>query len=124
MHKLFVTGFDETIAPVHDAREALRAAGVRRARAHGLGVDGFNDRASGTLHFDINDEYALQKTRRLVGGALTRYLVQAAAPWNGRVPTRLDWFAGRGVDARPRASTVDPRPLASDHAAIVVDLRL
>ena len=91
--------------------------------AHGLGVDGFNDRASGTLHFDINDQYALQKTRRLVGGALTRYLVRRLRPWNGRVPTRLDWFAGRGVTP-VRAATVDPRPLASDHAAIVVDLRL
>ncbi|MGZ3405805.1 MAG: hypothetical protein ACXVAN_05130, partial [Polyangia bacterium] len=74
-------------------------------------------------HFDINDEYALQKTRRLVGGALTRLLVRKLAPWNGRVPARLDWFAGRGLSP-VTAATIDPRPLASDHAAIVVDVTL
>ena len=92
-------------------------------RAHGLDIDGFNDRKSGTLHFDINDPYALQKTRRLVGSPLTRFLQRKLRPWNGRVPARLDWFAGRGVEP-VAAYTVDPRPLASDHAAIVVDLRL
>ena len=91
--------------------------------AHGLAVDGFNDRQSGTLHFDINDEYALQKTRRLVGGWLTRLLERKLEPWNGRVPARLDWFAGRDVTPAA-AATIDPRPLASDHAAIVVDLQL
>jgi endonuclease/exonuclease/phosphatase (EEP) superfamily protein YafD len=39
------------------------------------------------------------------------------------VPARLDWLAGRGVTP-VAATTIDPRPLASDHAAIVVDLSL
>ena len=123
VHKLVVTGFDETVRQYMTPEQRYERAVFDVLRAHGLSVDGFNDRQSGTLHFDINDEYALQKTRRLVGGALTRLLVSKLRPWNGRVPARLDWFAGRGVTP-VAASTIDPRPLASDHAAIVVDLSL
>jgi endonuclease/exonuclease/phosphatase family metal-dependent hydrolase len=123
VHKLFVTGFDETVRQYMTPELRYESAVFDVLRAHGLAVDGFNDRHSGTLHFDINDEYALQKTRRLVGGALTRLLVRKLRPWNGRVPARLDWFAGRNVTP-VAASTIDPRPVVSDHAAIVVDLSL
>ncbi|MCU1283047.1 MAG: metal-dependent hydrolase [bacterium] len=123
LHKLLVTGFDETVRHYMTPELQYERPVFELLRAHGLFVDGFNDRAAGTLQFDINDEYALQKTRRLVGGALTRLLVRKLRPWNGRVPARLDWFAGRGVTP-VAAATIDPRPLASDHAAIVVDLRL
>jgi endonuclease/exonuclease/phosphatase family metal-dependent hydrolase len=123
LHKLVVTGFDETVRQYMTPELRYERPVFEVLRAHGLAVDGFNDRAHGTLHFDINDEYALQKTRRLVGGALTRLLVRKLRPWNGRVPARLDWFAGRGLTP-VAASTIDPRPLASDHAAIVVDVTL
>ena len=123
VHKLVVTGFDETIRQYMTPETRYERPVFEVLRAHGLGIDGFNDRQSGTLHFDINDEYALQKTRRLVGGALTKLLVRKLRPWNGRVPARLDWFAGRAVTP-VAAATIDPRRLASDHAAIVVDLSL
>ncbi|HEY2748084.1 MAG TPA: endonuclease/exonuclease/phosphatase family protein [Polyangia bacterium] len=123
LHKLVVTGFDETIRQYMTPERRYERPVFEVLAAHGLAIDGFNDRASGTLHFDINDEYALQKTRRLVGGPLTRLLVRKLQPWNGRVPARLDWLAGRGVTP-VAATTIDPRPLASDHAAIVVDLSL
>lgn len=123
VHKLLVTGFAETIADYMTPERRYERPLFEVLRAHGLAIDGFNDRQSGTLHFDVNDEYALQKTRRLVGGALTRLLVRKLRPWNGRVPARLDWFAGRGVTPLS-AATIDPRPVASDHAAIVVDLGL
>jgi endonuclease/exonuclease/phosphatase family metal-dependent hydrolase len=123
LHKLVITGFDETIRQYMTPERRYERPVFEVLTAHRLAIDGFNDRQSGTLHFDINDEYALQKTRRLVGGPLTRLLVRKLAPWNGRVPARLDWLAGRGVTP-VAAATVDPRPLASDHAAIVVDLQL
>ncbi len=122
LHKLFVTGFDETIRQYMTPELRYERPLFEVLRAGGLALEGFNDRQSGTLHFDINDPYALQKTRRLVGGALTKLLVRKLRPWNGRVPARLDWFAGRGMTP-VAASTIDPRPAASDHAAIVVDLR-
>jgi len=58
---------------------------------------------------------------------LTSWLQRRLRPWNGIVPARLDWFAGRGVtplsSAVVDARDATGRPL-SDHAAIVVDLAL
>jgi endonuclease/exonuclease/phosphatase family metal-dependent hydrolase len=121
LHKLFVTGFDETIRQYMTPERRYERALFDVLAEHGLAIDGFNDRQSGTLHFDINDEYALQKTRRLVGGALTRLLVKKLRPWNGRVPARLDWFAGRGVTP-VGAQVVHIAGHATDHDAIVADI--
>ena len=125
-HKLVVTGFRRTIEHYMTPELRYERPVFEVLRAHGLSLDGFNDRAQGTLHFDLGDPYAVQKTRELVGGALTRLLAYKLRPWNGRVPARLDWFAGRGVTP-VAAATVDPgagATAASDHAAIVVDLSL
>jgi endonuclease/exonuclease/phosphatase family metal-dependent hydrolase len=127
LHKLLVTGFVETVNQYMTPEQLYEKPVFEVLRAHGLDVDAFNDRAHGTLHFDINDEYAIAKTRRLVGGALTRLLAYKLRPWQGRVPARLDWFAARGVT--PLASAVvdlthGAEAGASDHAAVVVDLRL
>ena len=75
-----VTGFDETVRQYMTPEKRYERPVFERLRAHGLAIDGFNDRQSGTLHFDINDEYAMQKTRGLVGGALTRLLVRKLIP--------------------------------------------
>jgi endonuclease/exonuclease/phosphatase family metal-dependent hydrolase len=121
IHKLLVTGFRETVNQYMTPEKRYEKPVFEVLRAHRLAVDEFNDRAHGTLHFDINDEYAIQKTRKLVGGLLTRLLAYKLRPWNGRVPARLDWFAGRGLS--PLATfTVENQ--ASDHAAIVVDIAL
>jgi hypothetical protein len=46
-------------------------------------------------------------------------------PWNGVVPARLDWFAGRGLEPSSPA-VVEARDegggAISDHAAILVDV--
>jgi endonuclease/exonuclease/phosphatase family metal-dependent hydrolase len=130
LHKLVVTGFAETVNQYMTPELLYEKPVFEVLRAHGLAVDELNDRAHGTLHFDINDEYAHAKSKRLVGTLLTRLLAYKLKPWNGRVPARLDWFAGRGVT--PLASAVvdlthgshSPGAGASDHAAVVVDLRL
>jgi hypothetical protein len=68
----------------------------------------------------------LDRSQKLVGRLLTRLLVRLLRPWNGCVPARLDWFAGRNVTPvaatveRPRAAA-DGRPL-SDHSAVIVDV--
>ena len=95
-------------------------------RARDFVVEGFNDRGTGTYFYDLTDPYILNQSRKLVGRALTRLLVRLLRPWNGCVPARLDWFAGRNVTpvaasvARPLAAA-DGRPL-SDHSAVVVDV--
>ena len=100
---------------------ALRYAPCSCAARAQLGIDSFNDPRTGPA-LRHQRQYALQKTAPRRRRA-TRLLVRKLRPWNGRVPARLDWFAGRGVTP-VAASTIDPRPVASDHAAIVVDVTL
>jgi endonuclease/exonuclease/phosphatase family metal-dependent hydrolase len=96
-------------------------------RAHGFGLDGFNDRGRATYRYDFNDPYALEKLRRTGGPplvALVRWLVRR---WDHCLPARLDWLAARGL--RPASATVvEPRDaagrLVSDHAAVVCDAEL
>jgi endonuclease/exonuclease/phosphatase family metal-dependent hydrolase len=125
-HKLAVTGFAGAIAHYMTPELYYERPLFTVLQRHGLAVDGFNDRQSGTLHFDINDPYARQKSRRLVGRPLTALLERRLRPWQGRVPARLDWFAGRHL-VPLGAWTVEPRASdgrhASDHAAIVVDVQ-
>ena len=122
LHKLLVTGFDETVRQYMTPELQYERPVFDVLRAHRLEVDPYNDRTQGTLHFDINDEYALQKSKKLVGTLLTRLLQYKLRPWNGRVPARLDWIAAR--DVTPVAAAVVDVAGASDHAAVVVDLRV
>jgi endonuclease/exonuclease/phosphatase family metal-dependent hydrolase len=127
LHKLVVNGFAGTITHyMHPDRHYERAVFELLAR-RGYAVDGYNDRARGSMDFDLNDPYAIEKARSQVGSFLTWLLRRKLRPWNGIVPARLDWFAGRGL-VPVGAAVVHPRDAdgrpVSDHAAIVVDLAL
>ncbi|CAN5254947.1 hypothetical protein BH11MYX1_BH11MYX1_10880 [soil metagenome] len=123
LHKLFVTGFDGTVANymTPDARyerpvfEALRAAG--------FALEGFNDRARGTMNYDLADPYTFENVRKAVGGMLARWLVRRLRTFDGVVRAKLDWFAGSGVVGH------DPRVIhiaghATDHDPVVIDLEV
>jgi hypothetical protein len=125
MHKLLVTGFRATVEQYLTPETRYERPIFDLLRSRAFVVDGFNDRAAGTSFYNLADPYALDRTRKLVGRALTRLLVRLLRPWNGCVPARLDWFAGRNVTpvaasvARPHGA--DGRPL-SDHSAVIVDI--
>ena len=126
MHKLFVTGLRATIDQYLVPERRSERPVFELLQARGFVVEGFNDRATGTYFYDLTDPYILDRSQKLVGRALTRLLVRLLRPWNGCVPARLDWFAGRNVTPvgaaveRPRAAA-DGRPL-SDHSAVIVDV--
>ena len=126
LHKLLVTGFHATIDQYLTPEKGYERPVFDLLRARDFVVDGFNDRALGTYFYDLTDPYVLARSRKLVGRLLTRLLVRLLRPWNGCVPARLDWFAGRNVTPvassveHPRAAA-DGRPL-SDHAAVIVDV--
>lgn len=126
LHKLFVTGFRATVDQYLTPEKHYERPVFDLLQSRAFAVDGFNDRALGTYFYDLTDPYVLAHARRHVGRLLTRLLVRLLRPWNGCVPARLDWFAGRNL--KPVAATVqraraaaDGRPL-SDHAAIIVDV--
>jgi endonuclease/exonuclease/phosphatase family metal-dependent hydrolase len=125
LHKLLVTGFRATVEQYLTPETRYERPIFELLRSRAFVVEGFNDRAAGTSFYDLADPYALDRTQKLVGRALTRLLVRLLRPWNGCVPARLDWFAGRNVTpiaasvARPHGA--DGRPL-SDHSAVIVDI--
>jgi endonuclease/exonuclease/phosphatase family metal-dependent hydrolase len=125
LHKFFITGFRNTVDGYMTPERRYERPIFEALAAHGFTTEGWNDRARGTLHYDLNSPYAIQKTRKKVGGLLTALLRRLLRPWGGVVPARLDWFFGRGV-APLWAAVVDPREPdgspVSDHAAVVVDL--
>jgi endonuclease/exonuclease/phosphatase family metal-dependent hydrolase len=126
LHKLLVTGFRATVDQYMTPEKHYERPLFELLRARDFVVDGFNDRAQGTYFYDLTDPYVVERSQRFVGRLLTRLLIRLLRPWNGCVPARLDWFAGRNLTPvsaaveRPRAGA-DGRP-PSDHAAVIVDV--
>jgi endonuclease/exonuclease/phosphatase family metal-dependent hydrolase len=126
LHKLLITGFRATVDQYLTPEKHYERPVFELLRARDFAVEGFNDRAAGTYFYDLTDPYILNRSQKLVGRLLTRLLVRLLRPWNGCVPARLDWFAGRHLT--PVAATVErPRPAAdgrplSDHSAVIVDV--
>ena len=86
-------------------------------------IAGFNDRRSGTLFFDAHDPGTRARARRYMPAQVYDRMCRLTAPWDGRVPMRADWFAGRDLTASDAAVIALPRApslRASDHDPISV----
>jgi hypothetical protein len=126
LHKLFVTGFNATVAGYMTPELGYDRPVFEVLARHGFTVDGYNDRSHGTYNYDVMSPYAVQKLHSKVGRLATRWLQRRLRAWNGVVPARLDWFAGRGLvplgSAVVRLPEKDGRPI-SDHSPISVDVQ-
>ncbi len=125
--KVFRRGLRRTVDGYMDPRGCGEHPVFDLLAARGFSLDGFNDRSQATYHYDFTDSYALEKLRRVGGRGLVALVRRLLRPWNGRLPARLDWMAGRGVS--PLSAAVMPVPVtvaeaASDHAAIVCEVAL
>ena len=126
LHKLLVTGFRATIDQYMTPEKRYERPVFELLRARDFVVEGFNDRGTGTYFYDLTDPYVLDRLRTLSAARSRACSVRLLRPWNGCVPARLDWFAGRNVTPvaaaveRPRAAA-DGRPI-SDHSAVIVDV--
>ena len=121
VHKLFVTGFDATIANYMTPDERYELPTFAALRAAGFSIEGFNDRTLGTMNYDLADPYTFEKVRKAVGGWLARWLVRRLRSFDGIVRAKLDWFAGSELVGH------DPRVIhvagdVSDHDAVVIDI--
>jgi endonuclease/exonuclease/phosphatase family metal-dependent hydrolase len=125
LHKLFVTGFEATIDGYMVPEQGYERPLFELLARQQFVVDGFNDRAASTYVYDVMSPYGVSKLHSKVGRLLTRWLQYRLRRWNGVIPARLDWFAGRGVTPLHSAvvalDAVDGRP-ASDHLPILVDV--
>jgi len=123
-HKLFVNGFARTIDNYLTPERRYETPLFELLARRGFALDGFNERGGGTIRYDFNEPYAIQKVQKAVGGVLARWLTRRLRRWNGVVAAHLDWFAGRGVTAQASRVVRLPTPGPSDHDPIVVDLEL
>jgi len=127
LHKYVITGFNRTVEGYMVPELGYDRPVFDVLSRHGFAIEGLNDRSRGTYFYDVMSPYAVQKLHSKVGRLATRMLQRRLRPWNGVVPARLDWFAGRGVTPvgcaviSPEKS--DGQPI-SDHSPISVDLSL
>lgn len=121
LHKLLVTGFDGTVTNYMTPDRRYELPIFEALREAGFATTGLNDRALGTMTYDMADPYTFEKVRKAVGGILARWLVRRLRTFDGVVRARLDWFAGSALSGR------DPRVVhiaghATDHDAVVIDI--
>ena len=93
----------------------------------GFEYNNYNDRNKGTLYFDMNDMLTNEKTAKFIPNFLVKELDRRLKPWNGCVPLKIDWLAGKG--AKPiNAQTIEKPQInntrLSDHNPIYVDIEL
>ena len=125
LYKLGLVGFDETIRHYMTPDRKFERGVFRALRGHGYEIDAFNDRSQGTCFYDIHDAELADWTRTYVPSVVWRWLRRKLEPWQGRVPLRLDWMAGRGIGAATAGVVPAPRLVGvpvSDHNPIWVRL--
>ncbi len=123
--KMVRYGFAGTIAHYLIPERGLERRVFEALQEHGLTVEGFIEPEVGTVRYDLNDPEVLEKTQRVLPRPVFSWLQRRLEPWQGSVPMRIDWLAGRGLRPR-RAFTVD-RPRfqgshVSDHDPVGVEL--
>jgi endonuclease/exonuclease/phosphatase family metal-dependent hydrolase len=123
--KLLRWGFAGTVAHYMIPEQRLERPVFDAMAAAGLHIDGFVDRDSHTIRFDLNDPEYLDKAQRVLPRPVFQWLQRRIEPWHGAVPMRMDWLAGRGV--QPTSAWTVERPRfrgghVSDHDPIAVEL--
>lgn len=124
-YKMLRLGFDRTIEQYLTPGEIFERPVFTALAEYGYLVDAFNDLDKGTYHYDMCDPDLVRKTHDYVPRAMVRWLERRLEPWNGSVPMRLDWFAGRGLRAHAPWVLEHPRhrgARASDHHPLGVSV--
>ena len=131
LYKLTRFGFEGTVEQYMKPEEILERKVFAALRAGGLLIEGYNDFERGTIYYDVYDPEMARKALDYLPAPMCKWMMgwleRRLAPWDGRVPLRVDWFAGAGL--RPREPQVIERPMVdgkiiSDHNPILVDLEL
>jgi endonuclease/exonuclease/phosphatase family metal-dependent hydrolase len=131
LYKLTRFGFEGTIEQYMKPEEIFERKVFEALRQAGLAIEGYNDFDRGTIYYDVYDPELARKALDYLPPPICRWVLRwlerRLAPWDGRVPLRVDWFAGTGL--RPCMPQVIERPMVegriiSDHNPILVDLQL
>ena len=99
----------------------------------------FNDLSRGTMRYEVGSFDSESSVREQMPGVVVDLLRWKLRPWNGVVPMRMDWMAGRGLRAladgevtepggrSSRSPTTAERPRwngekLSDHDPVIIDV--
>lgn len=125
--KFFTVGFKGAIEHYMTPELKFDKPMFDKLIAHGFDFETFNDREKGTIYFDINDLMTNEKSKKFVPEFFLRYLNRKLKPWNGCVPIKIDWLAGKNCSSSNSQTIERPKinnTLLSDHNPIWVDLEL
>jgi len=123
--KFFTVGFKGAIEHYMTPELKFDKPIFEKLAALGFRHEGFNDREKGSIYFDINDLLSNEKAKKFVPPFLLKDLERRLRPWNGCVPLKIDWLAGKG--GKPSNAQTVERPTInnvqlSDHNPIYVDI--
>jgi endonuclease/exonuclease/phosphatase family metal-dependent hydrolase len=93
----------------------------------GFNFNSYNDRKKGTIYFDINDLLHNEKAKKFMPPIFLHYLERKLRPWNGCVPLKIDWLAGKGGLAVNSETIEKPKKegvLLSDHNPSFTDVKI
>jgi len=119
--KFFTVGFKGAIKHYMTPELKFDKLMFDRLLNYGFDFEFYNDRSKGTLYFDINNLITNEKTNKFIPAFFIRYLERKLRPWNGCVPLKIDWLAGKNY--QPSNPQTIERPainnkLLSDHNPI------
>ncbi len=125
VRKLAFLGFDGTVNAYMTPDRTFERRTFKALRKAGLQTEGYTNPDKGTIYYDLNDPELVAKSLEYLPKSVFEWLRRRLEPWNGCVPLRLDWFAGRGLS--PRNADVLERPTAggehvADHNPVWVEL--
>ena len=125
--KFFTIGFKGSIENYMTPELKFDKPMFDKLQQHGFDFENFNDRKKGTLYFDMNDLLTNEKSKKFVPPFFLRYLDRKLKPWNGCVPLKLDWLAGKNAIAKNPQTIEKPKvnnTLLSDHNPIWLDIEM
>jgi len=98
----------------------------REVETHGFDYKNLNEIGAGTLHYDMKNAAYNTNLGDWVPRWCFPFIFWAARRVGGRVSARLDWFAGKGIEAVGKPKTIgnlkDAKNIPlSDHDAITLD---
>ncbi len=133
--KFWRGGFAHAVPQYMTPYEIYDRPEFETAERHGFDWRNFNNLAHSTTVYDVEDPEAASMVRDHVGSLGVKLLRWRLAPWNGKAPLKVDWFAGRNLRPAgpdPAAGALAPLALerfrpsgrrASDHDPIIADVK-
>ena len=135
LYKAIVMGFNKAVGHYMTPEKFFEKPLFEVLNKSGYDYKKYNDVTTGTMYFDVNDLLTVKKSTQMIPNFVLRWMRRKLRPWNGEIPLRNDWLAGKGFDVVYSNNGVygppqiiekpvwDNRQI-SDHNPLIVDLKL